>query len=112
MHGNFDDIQKMSKATVDTTTKAFGSLSNATQTITAEMTDYSRRSFENGTKAMEKLFSVKSLDKAFEVQREYAQSVFEDYSAQVAKFGQLYADLAKDAFNQSEPPTVKTSRAR
>ena len=32
---------------------------------------------------MEKLFGVKSLDKAIEVQSEYAKSIFEDYTAQV-----------------------------
>ena len=112
MHGNFDDIQKMSKASIETTTKAFGNFSKATQAIAAEMTDYSKRSFENSTKAMEKLFSAKSLDKAFEVQTEYAKSIFDDYSAQVTKLGQLYADLAKDAFKPFEAPMAKTSNSK
>jgi hypothetical protein len=112
MHGNFDDIQKMSKASIETTTKAFGNLSNVTQAIATEMTDYSRRSFENSTKAMEKLLSVKSLDKAFEVQSEYAKSIFDDYSTQVAKLGQLYAGLAKDTFKPFQAPTAKTSNSK
>jgi hypothetical protein len=112
MLGNFEDVEKMSKANMEATTKAFGTLSKTTQAITAEMTDYSKRSFENGTKAVEKLFSVKSLDKAFEVQSEYAKSVFDDYSAQVTKLGQLYADLAKDAFNPFEAPTAKPARSK
>ena len=95
MLGNFQEAEKMSKANMEATTKAFGTLSKTTQAITAEMTDYSKRSFENNTKAMEKLFSAKSPDKAFEVQSEYAKSIFDDYSAQVTKLGQLYADLAK-----------------
>ena len=112
MHGNFDDIQKMSKASIETTTKAFGNLSNVTQAITAEMTNYSKRSFENGTKAMEKLLSAKSPDKAFEVQSEYAKSIFDDYSAQVTKLGQLYADLAKDTFKPFEAPMAKSSHSK
>jgi len=112
MHGNFDDIQKMGKAGIETTTKAFDNLSNASQAIATEMTDYSRRSFENSTKAMEKLFSVRSMDKAFEVQSEYAKSIFDDYSAQVTKLGQLYADLAKDAFKPFETSMAKTSNSK
>ena len=112
MLGNFEDAQRMSKTNIEATTKAFSSLSKTTQAVATEMADYSKRSFENSTKAMEKLFGVKSLDKAFEVQREYALSVFEDYSAQVTKFGQLYADLAKDAFKPVEAPMAKTSHSK
>jgi hypothetical protein len=61
---------------------------------------------------MEKLFGVKSLDKAIEVQSEFAKSAFEDFSAQMAKFGQLYTDLAKDAFKPFEAQMTKTSSAK
>ncbi len=45
---------------------------------------------------LEKLFGVKSFDKAIEVQSEYAKSMFDDLSAR--KIGQLYADLGKEIF--------------
>lgn len=109
MLGNFEDVQKMSKTNIEATTKAFGALSKATQEIATEMADYSKRSFENSTKAMEKLFGVKSLDKAIEVQSEFAKSAFEDFSAQMTKFGQLYSDLAKDALKPFEIPVTKAS---
>src|SRR5882757_9567074 len=112
MLGNFQEVEKMSKATMEATTKAFGTLSKNTQAITAEMTDYSKRSFENSTKAMEKLFSAKSLDKAFEVQTEYAKSIFDDYSAQLTKLGQLYADLAKDTFKPLEAQRITIAEIR
>jgi hypothetical protein len=112
MLGNFEDVQKMGKSNMEATTKAFGTLSKTAQAITAEMTDYSKRSFENSTKFMEKLFGVKSLDKAFEVQSEYAKSIFDDYSTQVTKLGQLYANMAKDAFKPVEAPMAKTSHPK
>jgi hypothetical protein len=46
---------------------------------------------------MEDLLGAKSLDKAFEVQSEYAKSACEDYVACASKLGQLYTDLAKEA---------------
>ena len=112
MLGNFEDVQKMSKTNIEATTKAFDTLSKTTQAIATEMADYSKRSFENSTTAMEKMFGVKSLDKAIEVQSEYAKSVFQDYTAQVTKLGQRYADLAKEAFKPFEAHVAKTSSAK
>src|SRR5476649_1398152 len=112
MHGNFEAIQNMSKTNLDATMKSFGVLSASAQAITTEMTDYAKRSYENSTKAMEKLFGVKSLDKVIEVQSEYAKAVYEDCTAQVTKLGELYVDLAKEAFKPYEGLTAKTSSAK
>jgi hypothetical protein len=112
MHGNFEAIQNMTKTNLDATMKSFGALSTSAQTITTEMTNFAKRSYENSTKAMEKLFGVKSLDKAIEVQSEYAKAMYEDYAAQVTKFGELYADLAKEAFKPYEGQVAKMSSAK
>jgi len=102
MFGNFDNIQKMSKTNLDATMKSFDVLSKNAMAISTEMTDYWKRSFENAIKAMEKLFSVKSLDAAIEVQSEYAKTIYDDFNAQVTKIGELYADLAKVAIQHNE----------
>jgi hypothetical protein len=71
-----------------------------------------KRSFETNTKAMEKLFGVKSLDKAIEVQSEYAKAMYEDYTAQATKLGELYADLAKEAFKPYASQVAKMPSAK
>lgn len=106
---NFEDVQKITKTNMEASTQTFGTLSKNTQAIAAEMVDYSKRSFENSTKAMEKLFAVKSFDKAIEVQSEYAKSMFEDFSAQATKLGQLYTELTKEAFKPFEAQMAKVS---
>jgi hypothetical protein len=50
---------------------SFGGAAKATQAIATEIADYSKRSFDRGTKTMENLHAT--------------------------KLGQLYADLAKEA---------------
>jgi hypothetical protein len=60
---NFDDMQKMSNANVDATVQSFEGVTKATQAIATEIADYTKRSFESGTKTMENLLSAKSLDK-------------------------------------------------
>jgi hypothetical protein len=91
-----DDMQKASNANVDATMHSFEGVTKASQAIATEIADYSKRSFENGTKTMENLLSAKSLDKAFEVQSQYARAAYEDYVAYASKLGQLYTDLAKE----------------
>ena len=93
-----DDIQKVSNASFDATNHSFERVTKATQAIVSEITDYSKRSFENGTKAMENVLGVRSLDKAFEVQSEYARTAYEGYVSHASKLGQLYTNLAKEAF--------------
>jgi hypothetical protein len=107
---NFDDMQKMSKDSLDATMRSFGAFSKASQAIATEFADYSKKSFEDGTKVMEKLLGAKSLDKAIEIQTDYAKTAYEGFVAQATKFGELYADLAKQAYKpfESYVPKVPT----
>jgi hypothetical protein len=102
MVGNLEDIQKISKDNIDAMTKSFGVMPKAVQAIAVEMAEYSKRSFENGARAMQNLLAVKSLDKAMEVQSEYAKTAYENYTAQITKLGQFYSELAKEAFKPYE----------
>ena len=54
------------------------------------------------TATIEKLFGVKSFDKALEVQSEYAKSAYEGFVAEATKIGELYADFAKEAYKPFE----------
>ena len=109
---NFEDVQKMSKDSMDATMKSFGALSKATQTIAAELTDYSKKSFEDSTKVMEKMFGAKSLDKAIEIQTDYAKTAYEGFVAEATKIGELYADLAKEAYKPFESYVAKAAPAK
>jgi hypothetical protein len=104
---NFDDVQKMSKDGFDATMKSFGAFSKASQAIAAEFADYSKKSFEEGTKVMEKLLGAKSLDKAIEIQTDYAKTAYEGFVAQASKIGELYADFAKEVYKPFEGYVAK-----
>jgi hypothetical protein len=109
---NFDEMQKLGKDNVDATLKSFGALSKATQSIAAEVADYSKKSFEDGTKVLEKLFGAKSLDKAIEIQSDYAKTAYEGFVAQATKIGELYADLAKETYKPYETLVAKATPAK
>jgi hypothetical protein len=112
MMKNFEEMQKMSKDNMDATMKSFGALSKATQAIATELADYSKKSFEDGTKVMEKLFVAKSLDKAIEIQTDYAKTAYEGFVAQATKIGELYADLAKESYKPFEAYIAKAAPAK
>jgi hypothetical protein len=99
---NFEDLQAVGKENVDATLKSFGALTKSGQAIAVELADYSKKAFQDGSSALEKLFGVKSFDKAFEVQADYAKSAYEGFVAQASKLGELYADLAKETYKPFE----------
>jgi hypothetical protein len=109
---NIEDVQKMSKDNMDATMKSFGVFSKTSQAIAAEVVDYSKKSFEDGSKVMEKLLGVKSLEKAIEIQTDYAKSAYEGFVAQATKMGELYADLAKETYKPFEAFAVKAAPAK
>ena len=56
---------------------------------------------------MEKLFGVKSFEKAIEVQTEYAKTAYEGFVAKASKISELYADLAKETYKPFETLMAK-----
>ena len=103
----FEDLQQAGKDNVDTALKSFGALSKGTQAIAVEVVDYSKKAFEDGSAVLEKLFGVKSLDKAIEIQSEYAKTAYEGFVAKASKIGELYADIAKETYKPYEAIVAK-----
>ena len=109
---NFDEMQKLSKDNMDVAMKSFGTVSKSFQAIAVEIADYSKKSFEDGTAAAEKLFGAKSIEKAIEIQTDYAKSAYEGFVAQATKMGELYADLAKETYKPFEAYVAKATPAK
>jgi len=107
MYQSFEDISKAGKEFMDTGLKSFAALSRNMQSITVEATEYSKKAFETGSATAEKLVSAKSLDKAFEIQTDYAKQAYEGFVAQTTRMGELYAEMAKDAYKPFESVAAK-----
>jgi hypothetical protein len=107
-----DDVQKMSNATLDATNDSFERVTKGTQAIVSELADYSKRSFENGSKTLESLAGARSLDKAIEVQTEYAKRAHEDYITSTRKVGELYINLAQEVLRPYQDLIAKGTQAR
>jgi hypothetical protein len=112
MLNNFEDIQKLGKENVDVAMKQFGTVSKGFQTIATEFADYSKKSFEQGSAALEKLLGAKSVEKAIEIQSDYVKTAYEGFVAQATKFGELYTDLAKESYKPLEGMMAKVTPAK
>jgi hypothetical protein len=108
---NFDEMQKLSKDNMDVAMKSFGTVSKSFQAIAVEIADYSKKSFEDGTAAAEKLFGAKSIEKAIEIQTDYAKSAYEGFVAGATRIGEIYADMTKESYKPFESFIVKTNGA-
>lgn len=106
---NFDEIQTFGKENAEAAMKSFGAVSKSAQAIAVEVTDYSKKAFEDGTAAFEKLVGAKSVEKAIEVQQTYLKDAYEGFVAQATKLGELYADLAKESYKPYESYLAKVT---
>jgi len=97
-----EDIQQYGKEHLETVVASATTFQNGIQAIASAYGDYTKKSFEDTKSLVEKLSGVKSLDKALEVQTEYAKSAYETLVAESQKIAGLYTDLAKQTFKPYE----------
>ena len=109
---NFEDFHKLGKDNVDVAMQQFGTVSKGWQAIATEFADYSKKTFEDGSAALERVFGAKSLEKAIEVQSEYMKGAYEGFVAEATKLGELYTDLAKESYKPFEGFLSKVSAAK
>ena len=97
-----EDIQQDGKEHLETVVASATTLQTGFQAIASAYGDYTKKSFEDTKSFVEKLSGVKSVDKAIEVQTEYARSAYESFVAESQKIAGLYTDLAKQTFKPIE----------
>jgi phasin family protein len=99
---DFDQFQTIGKDNFEATVASATALTKGFQEIATEVADFSRKSFEDSTAVVEQAFAAKSIDKALEVQTDFAKGAYEAYVGQVAKIGEIYLNAAKEAYKPFE----------
>jgi hypothetical protein len=90
--------QQNDKEQVDTGTAPANTFPGGFQAIATAYGDYSKKSFEDTRLYVEKLSGVKSIEKAIEVQTEFAKTAYETFVTESQKIGALYGDLARQSY--------------
>ena len=105
-----DTIQKFSKDNADAALKSFGVVSKGAQAIAVETADYAKKSFEQSTATLEKLVGAKTLDKAIEIQTEFAKQAYETFVKDAQKIRELYSGLARQSFEGAVAKAIPAAR--
>ena len=93
-----EEFQKVGKEGFEAAVRSYGDANKGFQAIIAEVTDYSKKAFENGTRAFEQLAGAKSVEQAVEIQSQYVKKAYEAHVAEMTKLGEMYTRLAQSAF--------------
>jgi hypothetical protein len=77
------------------------------QTIAMAYSNYTRKSFEQTKSFVEKLAGVRSLDKAVEIQIEFARQAYDTFVTESQRIRELYSGLARQNFQRFEGAVAK-----
>ena len=102
-----DEVQRAGKNGFDAAVSSFGEANKGFQAIAAEITAYSKKSFEDGTRAFQQLLGAKSFEQVIEIQSQYARMAYEAYVAELSKLGEMYAGLTRNAYKPVEQAAAK-----
>jgi hypothetical protein len=97
-----EEFQNYGKEQFDAAVASAGTCTKNMQAIATAYTDYAKKSYEEGAAFLEKLAGVRSIDKALEVQTDYAKTAYETFVAESTKIGELYKDIAKETYKPFE----------
>jgi len=106
-----EDFQQLSKDQIEAATASASAWSKGIQQIATETTDFSKKHFEASSSVVEKLLGAKTLDKAIEINSDFAKQSYEGFVAQATKIGELYTSMAKEAFKPVEEAFSKVQLA-
>jgi hypothetical protein len=104
------EFQKVSKDGFDATVRSFGEMNKGFQAITANLTNYYKKAFEDGTRAFDQLIGAKSVEQAFEIQTQYAKKAYDTWMAEMSKIGEMYVGLRRSAYKPVEDAAAKAVR--
>jgi hypothetical protein len=93
-----DEFQKVGKDSFEAVVRAYGDANKGFQAILSEFTNYSKKAFEDGTRAFEQLAGAKSVEHAIEIQSQYVKKAYDNHIAEMTKLGEMYVSLARNAF--------------
>jgi phasin family protein len=111
MANTFDDVQKYGKDQMEQFSASAAAVARGFQAIASETADYSKRSLESTSAYLEKMLGTKSVESAISLHSEFAKSQFEGFVAQASKVGEIYRDIAKEAFRPVELAVNKGTQA-
>jgi phasin family protein len=105
----FEDAQDFGMNRLEAVKAATASTTSGLGAITAEATDYSKKSIASSQAFTEKLWQARKPEEFFELQSSFAKAAYDDFAASAKKIGELYSELTKEAFKALTNDAAKTT---
>ena len=105
----FDDANLYGKDAVDALLKSYSTAARGFQAIATETAEYSKKAYEANVAHLEQLMSVRSVESAIELNTAFAKSAVEGYLAELNKLGEMYSDIARQAYAPAETAVTKAA---
>ena len=77
--------------------RSFSEINSGFQAVAAEMTDFSRRRFEDVAHTWDQLLHVRSFGDIVEVQSRHVQKACNAYMSETSKIGEMFLETARKA---------------
>jgi hypothetical protein len=100
------DYQNAIGSGFEAASRSVSEINRGFQAIAAEMTDFSKRRFEDVVHTWNQFLRARSFEDIVEVQSRYAQKAYDDYASEMSKVGEMYLGTARSA----SEPIEQTSR--
>lgn len=91
-----EDVTAFGQQNVEALVKVSEVAAKTAETLTGELTTYSKKSFEDMVAVAQDLATAKTATEVFEKQSVFAKTAFEGFMAQASKMNEMYMAAAKD----------------
>ena len=101
------EFQKAAEGGFEAASRSISEVNKGFQALAAEMTDYSKKAFDDAIRTWEQLIGVRSLEQAIEIQTQYAKRVYENHMAELSKLGEMCVGMVQAASKPVEESSRK-----
>jgi hypothetical protein len=81
----------------DAASRSFSEAHARFQILTSEMMEYAKVTFDDALRTWEQLIGVRSIEKALQIQSDYAQRVYQNHMAALFRLAQMGISMMSDA---------------
>jgi len=101
------EFQKAAEGGLEAASRSISEVNQGFQALAAEITDYSKKAFEDAVHTWERLIGASSVEQAIQIQSEYAKRVYANHMAELSKLGNLTVGMVRDASKPVEETSKK-----
>jgi hypothetical protein len=103
------EYQKAAESGFEAASRSFSEANKGFQALAAEMTDFSKKRWEEIFHAWEQFLRARSFGDVVDVQTRYAQKAYEAYTSEMSKLGEIYLGTTRSVSRPIEETLRRSS---